>query len=226
MNKRSVMWIILDLVFVIIFNAIFFLVSGTEHPLPVWISYAFIHFAYLMVILTPRLIRKGKSSAVFGFSLYSVSVSYFFIELIVGVIFILALPENFKVVLVVQIVLAGVFLILLISNMIANESTAEAEEKRELEIDYVKNAGSALGALVDMVDDQGAKRKVEAAYDAIKASPVKSHPNLFGLESQIITSISALSDAVSTKDAGVITQRADALLMEINERNRQLKLLH
>jgi len=66
MVKKTVLWIILDLIFLAIFNAMFFILGGREHNVSVWLSYAFIHFAYLMLILTPILIRKGKSAVVFG----------------------------------------------------------------------------------------------------------------------------------------------------------------
>ena len=70
MNKKSVLWILLDLVFLAVFNTVFFVAGGTDHTASVWISYGFIHFAYLMVLVTPFLIRKSSSAAVFGFSLY------------------------------------------------------------------------------------------------------------------------------------------------------------
>ena len=60
MNKKTVLWIILDLIFLAIFNTVFFVMTGLQHPASVWISYGFIHFAYLMVIVTPFLIRKSS----------------------------------------------------------------------------------------------------------------------------------------------------------------------
>lgn len=75
MSKKSVLWIIMDLIFLVVFNTVFFVAGGFDHPASVWVSYGFIHFSYLMVIITPFLIRKSSSSAVFGFSLYSVSAT-------------------------------------------------------------------------------------------------------------------------------------------------------
>ena len=89
MNKKNVLWILLDLVFLVVFNVVFFVASGTQHPASVWISYGFIHFAYIMLLVTPFLIRKSSSAAVFGFSLYSISSTYFFVAFIAGIVFIL-----------------------------------------------------------------------------------------------------------------------------------------
>ncbi len=178
MKKVNILWIILDLIFLALFNVLFFVLGGVEHITSVWMSFAFIHFAYFMLILTPLLIRKGKSSAVFGFSLYSISSVYFFIALITGVIFILVSPESYKAALLVQLVIAGLYGVLLISNMIANEHTADAEETRQNQIAYVKDASSKLKVLLGSVNDKEAKKKVESIYDAIHSSPIKSHSNL------------------------------------------------
>ena len=46
MKKKIALWIILDLIFLIVFNTVFFVAGGADHPASVWISYGFIHFAY------------------------------------------------------------------------------------------------------------------------------------------------------------------------------------
>lgn len=226
MKKMNVLWIILDLIFLLIFNAVFFVVGGIDHKASIWISYGFIHFAYLMLLVTPALIRSGKSAAVFGFSIYSVSSAYFLLELVIGVVFILIYPDNYKATLLVQLVVAGLYGIALISNMIANEHTADADEKRQYQVEFVKKASAELKSLLDSVSDKDAKKKIERVYDALYSSPVKSHPNLAQMESQILMTISDLSGAVSSGAKDRIISLADSLLLTVNERNRQLKMLN
>ena len=224
MKQKNILWIILDLIFLIIFNAIFFVIGGVDHKLSVWISYGVVHFAYFMLLLTPTLTRKGKSSAVFGFSIYTISSCYFLLELIVGVVFILVSPESYKAALLVQLCIAGIYGIALIANMIANEHTAADEEKRQHQIEYVKRASADLKNILESVSDKEAKKKVEKVYDAVDSSPVKSYPNLAQTESQILISINDLRTAVSNDDKDKIISLADLLLITVNERNRQLKL--
>ena len=146
MNKKSILWIILDLIFLVVFNTIFFAAGGSDRTASVWISYGFIHFAYLMVIITPFLIRESSSSAVFGFSLYAISSTYFLVELFVGLIFILLKSENHKSALIVQVLIAGVYAVLLLSHLIANEHTADSVERHEEEVSYIKTAASRVKA--------------------------------------------------------------------------------
>jgi hypothetical protein len=223
MKKTNILWIIMDLIFLIIFNAVFFVAGGINHNASVWISYGFIHFAYLMLLLTPKLIQEGKSAAVFGFSLYSISSVYFLIEFLTGVIFILISPESFKVAFLVQLCIAGLYGIMLISHMIANVHTADSEEKRQQEISYVKDASVKLKGLLESVTDKETKKKVEKIYDTLYSSPVKSHPNLTQMENRILISIDELGNAISAGNKENIMSLADSLLSAINERNIRLK---
>ena len=226
MKKTNVLWLILDLVFLVIFNAIFFMVSGFNHKESVWISYGFIHFAYIMLLITPMLIKRGKSTAVFSFSLYSVSLMYFFIELVAGVMFILIKPDSYKAALLIQLVIAGLYAVALISNMVVNESTADAEEIRSHQIDFVKKASAQLKSLLDSISEKEVKKKVEKVCDMLYLSPVKSHPSLEQTETCILMSINELGCAVSEGSKEQIVSLANTLLVAVNERNRQLKMLN
>lgn len=226
MEKTSAQWIGLSLIFLIVFNVVFFVTGGFEHKSSVWISYGFIHFAYFMLLLTPALIRDGKSSALFGFSIFSVSAAYFLLEFIVGVVFILISLDGYKIAFLVQLVIAGLYGIALISNMLANEHTADVEEKRQYQISYVKNASVKLKGLLEIINDKECKKKVERVYDAISSSPVKSHPNLAHIENHILQSIYELEDKISTGNNEQIISLANSLLVAVNERNMKLKSLH
>jgi hypothetical protein len=224
MKKTNILWIILDLIFLGIFNTVFFVLSGFDHPASVWISYGFIHFAYVMLLITPKLIRPGKNSSVFGFSLFVISSVHFLIELIAGTVFILTAPEAYKALLLVQLIITALYGIFLISNLIANEHTADAVEKRQSQIEYVKNASSMLKVLIERAGNKEAKKNIERVYDAIYSSPVKSHPRLAEIESHILQSINELENAVAAGDNALIISLAGSLLKSVNERNIKLKI--
>ena len=223
--KKTALWIVLDLIFLIIFNAVFFIVGGAEHNIAVWISYGFIHFAYLMLLITPILIRKSKSAAVFGFSLYAVSSTYFVVELITGITFILIAPDGYKIASLVQLCIACFYCVLLISNILANEYTAESEEIKKYGIEYIKCSSSKIKILIDRISDKEIKKKVERVYDAFYSSPVKSHQNLAEIENNLLLYVNELEEAVSSGNTDRINLLVDSLLAAINERNIQLKML-
>lgn len=226
MNKKTVLQILLDLVFVIVFNVVFFLSAGTEHPASVWISYGFIHFSYLMILLTPFLTRRSSSSAVFGFSIYTISSVYFFIEFIVGLVFIFLRQEEINVALIVQIIIAGIYAIMLISNLIANENTADSIEKHENEVDYIKTTASRAKALMGSSSDKKANKEIEKLYDLIRSSPTKSHSTVKNLEIQALNKVSDLEQAVDINDINLIIAISGEIADLYEQRNRKLRLIN
>lgn len=223
MNKKSVLWILLDLVFLIVFNIVFFVMGGAQHTASVWISYGFIHFAYIMLVITPFLIRKSSSAAVFGFSLYSISSAYFFAAFIVGVIFIAAHPENYKWSLIVQVVIAGFYAIMLISNMIANEHTADSIERHEMELQYVKESSAMLKGIMEMASNKALKKKIEKAYDLLHSSQVKSNGAVRDYEVTVMDLIEVLEQNVARNDVTAANTTLDKIMKNANERNRRLR---
>jgi len=224
MNKKSILYILLDLVFLAVFNTVFFVVGGTEHPASVWISYGFIHFSYLMILVTPFLIRKSSSQAVFGFSLYSVSAVYFFVEFIVGLVFIFVGSESYKASLVVQVIIAGIYAVMLISNLIANEYTADSVERHEDEVAYIKNAASRVKILMGKASDKKANKEIEKAYDILHSSPSRSVATVKLLEEEIKNKVTDLEDAVAADETAAIITIAGEIVAKTEERNRKLKM--
>lgn len=52
--------------------------------------------------------------------------------------------ESYKPALIVQVIIAGFYAIMLISHMIANESTADSIERHEMELRYVKDCSARI----------------------------------------------------------------------------------
>jgi len=226
MKKTNMLWMVLGLIFPVVFNLMFFLAGGADRRTSVWISYGCIHFAYLMVLLTPVLIRKDKSSVVFGFTLYATSICYFLVELAVGGLFILIPWFGTKTTVVIQSLMTGLYGVMLIAHLIANEKTADAQQARQVQIDYIKQASMRLKLLLDRIQDRDAQRKVERAYDALNSSPVKSYPDLERMEKDILSTIDAIDNAIAANNKATILSLADSLLRAITERNLRLRQYH
>lgn len=223
MNKKNALWILLDLIFLIVFNVVFFVLTGTEHSATVWISYGFIHFAYLMLLITPFLIRKSSSTAVFGFSLYSISSTYFLIVFIMGIIFIVVNPDSYKVCLVTHVIVAGLYAVSLLSNLIANEHTADSIEQHEMELKYVKESSSKLKSILDRTSDRKMKKLVEKAYDTVHSSPVKSNSSVMDLELDVMELIDTLNNMINNADEERVKSLINKIINQAEERNRRLK---
>ena len=224
MNKKNVLCLLLDLVFLVIFNVVFFVLGGTEHPASVWISYGFIHFSYIMLLITPKLIRKSGSSAVFGFSLYSISSAYFLITFVVGVIFVFMRSESYKISLVSQVVIAGLYLIMLISHMIANEHTADNVKRHEMELQYVKESSAKIKGIMGSIEDRKLKKQIEKAYDLIHGSQTKSNNAARDYELTVMDLLEVLEQNIKRNDLVAASTTLDKIIKNAEERNRRVRL--
>ncbi|MCL2264704.1 MAG: hypothetical protein FWC22_01565 [Treponema sp.] len=137
-----------------------------------------------------------------------------------------AFLKNFTVVLTVQLLIAGLYLIILIINTAANERTAEALEIRQEQINYIKIASAKLKLLMDRVDNKEARRKVESVYDAVSTSPVKSHQDLVEIENRILHAINDLEKEIAANNNEKIITSAISLLSDVKERNILLKTIN
>lgn len=82
MTKRNTLTIILDTIFVVVFNVLFFVNAGGTYTTSLWICYGFMHFSYLMILFIPILESKGKMAHISRLTSYSISLAYFIIEFI------------------------------------------------------------------------------------------------------------------------------------------------
>lgn len=111
MKKSSIFIILIDLIILACFNTVFFL-NLKEPVIQNWISYGFINFALLMTILTPLLVRKSKSQYLFTVVNTAISVLYFLITVIVGLISLIAKIFSVKFLLSFLIILTAIYFII------------------------------------------------------------------------------------------------------------------
>lgn len=223
MNKKRSLWVLLDLVFLIAFNIIFFIAGGMSHPTSVWISYGFIHFSYVMLLITPFFVNKSINTAVLGFPIYSISSTYFMLTFVIGLIFILVRPESYKGALIVQIIIFGVYAVMLISHMIANESTVDSIERHEIELRYIKDSSAKLMGIMDSMSDKQLCKKVEKLYDLLHSSPTKSNNSVRDYELKVLDLIDVLEGNISRNDIAAAETTISKIERNASERNRRLK---
>lgn len=111
MKKSSFFIILIDLIILACFNTVFFL-NLKEPVIQTWISYGFINFALLMTIFTPLLIRKSRSQYLFTIVNTSISVLYFLITVIVGLISLIAKNFSVKFLLSFLIILTAIYFVI------------------------------------------------------------------------------------------------------------------
>lgn len=120
MKKKSLCLVLIYAILLACFNVVFFL--NITEPVPqTWISYGFITFAFLMMIMNPLFIGKSKSVYLFTVVNTGISFLYFIATIIVGLIAFIAKTFSIKILLTLFIILTAIYLVILLSMLIVSE---------------------------------------------------------------------------------------------------------
>lgn len=223
MKKNFLLFTTLS-IFLIIFNLLFFLFGDiASHNDSLWISYGFIHFSYLIFVISIFTNKKGSGRNGYDASTVFITWKYFVIELIVGTVFIFLNLEGIAIALASQSVLAAIFLILWLSNLLANEHTADSMARQEQEISYIKDCSHKLRLLSQNSSDVSTRKLIDKCYDAVSSSPSKSNRNVYDIERNILITISELENAVFTDNKESIKTLSAQIIRMVTERNIKLK---
>ena len=222
--RKNVIKGILDAIFPLLFNLMFFTLGGADHPASVWISYAWIHVAYLIVIATPLFTRKTQSAMILRFATGQISWLYFCIELIIGLIFIFIGADGIKASVIIQSIPFCLFLFLFLLNMLHNEHTADNEQRRAVEISFIKTASSKAKFLMNSTSDVALKNKLEKVYDLIHSSPSRSYPSVKELENNVMMMLGELGMVLEENNVDEANKLVRKIQYTMEERNRTVAL--
>ena len=224
--KTTLIRIVFTLVFLVVFNTLFFLLSGTNNPTSVWVSYAYIHVAYFTILFLPVLKTKGDASYYLSSVLYGQAITYFILELIAGVVFIIYRMESPVWSLVVQTALWLIFVVLILGNAWANQATAQSLEKRKQDIDAYQSMRMSLKRLMAKTDKPELKRLIADCSDKLEASSSRQTQESEKIDIEIEQAIASLRQSITEGDVEESTSLARQLAGLIEERKTILKYSH
>lgn len=224
--KTTLIRIVFTLVFLVVFNTLFFLLSGTNNPTSVWVSYAYIHVAYFTILFLPVLKTKGDASYYLSSVLYGQAITYFLLELIAGVVFIIYRMESPVWSLVVQTALWLIFVVLILGNAWANQATAQSLEKRKQDIDAYQSMRMSLKRLMAKTDKPDLKRLIADCSDKLEASSSRQTQKSEKIDIEIEQTIASLRQSITENDVEESTSLARQLAGLIEERKTILKYSH
>ena len=226
MDKKQKLQLLVGTLFIVVFNVTFFVLGGTDHPKSVWIAYRFIHFAYLMMLVLPMFVQRTKSAALTGAPMCAISMVYFAIEFVVGLLFVFIRSESYKASLIVQLILAALFVVTAIIGLLVNGRTVDNVQRQEKEVAYIKDVASRLKLLQGKLTDKQANVVIENLYDLVHASPTRSSEKVLWLEEDILNKMNSLENAVYANDIEGVCLLAKGIAAKVEEHNRQLKILN
>lgn len=225
MAKKNILTLILDSVFIIAFNILFFLNGGTQHVAAVWTAYGFLHFSYLMILIAPLISSKGSTATLSKTTTYTISLLYFIIQLIFAIATFITKTEHIKLVISIETIITVLYVIILVINLLTDDSIENKQKQHESENDFIKGISSQLKYIGTLVLDKALKSKIESLYYLAHSSPSKSDDSLRFYENEIIRNIGLLEDKANKNDVSEAMRVSGEIERLLNKRNFELKTL-
>lgn len=213
-----------SLIFLVVFNIIFFWVGGFNHTVAVWIAYGMVHLTYLMFIATPLFTPHTKHFVELGAPVSMLSFASFIINFIISLIVFIVKPQGFKFVLIMYIIIFAIYLVLFFFLLSVNDHTASMERRRKNEISYIQTYASRIKLLIGKLPDDSVNKKIEEAYDILHSSPTKTVEAAKTIETTIVMKIGELEGAVINKEPETAKKLATEIIYLTEERTRILQL--
>lgn len=221
--KKGLLFSLLDSVFLIVFNIVFFSIFGKEVVLPIWIAYGFIHFSYIMVLLTPLFVKRKTEANLFGLSIVTVSLIYFIVELVLDSVLIFIGVFSLLPVLLSNVIITGIYIAIIVSSILATDSINKNTNQRDKENAHIKAISNRLLFLINKANDKELSKKIEKAYDIINSSPVKSNPKIFEFEDEIKIKTEYLEAALISNNIVESNTLIERIIELANQRNEIMK---
>jgi xanthosine utilization system XapX-like protein len=157
-------------------------------------------------------------------TLYLIGAFYFVAELIVGMTFLFWELDTPTLPIVLQVVLLGIYIIVLLSSVMANDSTQEALKQQSNESDNIRSMLAEAEDVCLMVKkDPSVYKVVMRCYDDIKASPLRSTPEVQDIENEITSSLVLMRGYASSGDMSAVVTTASQVRQLVARRNSRLK---
>lgn len=222
--KANILKVIIGLIFLIVFNVLFFLLGGTERSTTEWICYGFIHAAYLCLLATPLFCNAGKGETVLSASLYLRALFYFFTELVVGIGFLWYNAESPTWPAIVQSVLLMTFLILQLMSVLANDATKASLAKQREERIYIRSLAENLKETMRIVTDPVLRKQMASCYESLNSSSLESFPEAIDAELELENAVNTLCSFVERGDTSQLGKQIQSVQEAMKLRNKAIRM--
>lgn len=229
MKFKNVTAILVLILLLGIFNVSYFLFFGSNalnQPIANWISYGFINFALLTLLIPICFSESDSRLETLNNSLYLITSIFIVVEIIVGIICILLKLSDYRIPLLIQAILLAIYFVLIVLNLRANKITRNAIKRQDKELLYVKEAATKLSLVIDIVSDKNIRSELEKAYDVIHSSPTRSDKSVEALEKEIMDIIEKVHFDIMNNTYSSVVNDANNILRMANQRNKMLQHLY
>lgn len=212
--------VIIKFILLAMFNISFYSITKASCTLSMWISYGFIHFAFLMFFLEPLFVQNSKNSKHVAIeSITLLTIIYFFCSLSVGIFFLIN-PLLVVYQYSIEVFVTGIYLIILIITVVINNKIAKNESEFLADKQFLTTVFVKAEFIKSKVTD---KKLLMDLQEQSKYSPVKSSEIVRNYENELIKILDDITLNIDVLQEIELNNKIETCKNLLNQRNILLK---
>ena len=217
MKNNKVLYGIIGLVALVIVNLVVF-ISIKEYSTARYINIAFLNISVLNLWFF-SIMFGNKEEGFMNYSRLPMVSLYSVVTFILSALLVLINFQNVKVTIVVQVILLGIYIILLATNTMANNSARNSVAIDKNNYGKVNDMAKRLDLILKTVENREIYKKIEKAYDAVKNKKVTVNQDTTQVDNDILQSIGIIEYSVQNKNFDAIDEQVEKIKNAIIRRN-------
>ena len=217
MKNNKVLYGIICLVALIVTNVVVF-VSVKDFTTARWINIGFLNLSVVISLIFSVMVGK-KEYRFMNYSRFPIVAVYSVIAFIVSALFIAFNLKSTVITIVVQIILLGLFIIVVSSNTMANNSAQESLKNDKQQFNKIADLATRLEYILKTTEDRNLVKKIEKAYDDVKNSKLNISEDTTQVDNDILQVISIIEYNVQNKQFDLIDEQIDKIHNLVIKRN-------
>lgn len=192
-----------------------------------WTSFVFILCSYIGNLICAYFAFKAENlnKLFLNLPLITVSWSLLITMIVVGSIFMLIPDFPVWVTAIICILIFAINVIVVVNGIWAANTVNETNNKTKSKTSFIKNIIITAESILDNAQSDEVKNECKKVYEAFRYSDPMSNENLVNIENEITKRLSDLATVIYENDIQKVKKIADELLVLINKRNINCKLL-
>lgn len=218
MKNNKVLYGIIGIVALAIVNVVVFL-SLKEYTTARWINIAGLNLS-IIVFWGAGIITGDKSEKFLGYARFPIVAVYSVLTFIISALFILINVKSVTLSVIVQVILLGLFAIVMCTNTMANNASKNITNIDKANYNKVTDMAKRIELIMQSVDDREVYKKIEKAYDSVKNANVTLQEDSTQIDNDIMQAIGVLEVVVQSKNYDMAEEQVSKINNLIARRNQ------
>ena len=218
MKNNKVLYGIIGVGGLVVINLIVFLCVNV-YTTARWINIAGLNLS-VIVFWVAGIMTGSREEKYTEYARFPIVACYSIPTFLMSIIFIAIGLENVTVSIITQVVLFGLFAVVMCLNTMANNSARNTTNEDKIYFNKLINMSNKIETIMNTVNDKDMYKKIEKAYDSVKNANVTNKEDVTDIDNDIMQSIGALEVAVQSNNIAMVEEQVSKINNLIARRNQ------